>query len=587
MQPMLASVADDDISLKNFALQLDKDSLIEADFSLTHQEMHGNVSIQKFSLELARLAGVDLPVSAEVDGVLKISGPPLDPEASLDLDIKDIHIASTSKMDLEKGHAKINARLKEKRAHLSATLIQPEIGDLNIQGNLPIRIEEEPLKFHLPPDTAVDGTAKGKFDLAFINDIISGDGHQVKGQLDLRGQVTGTLEKINASGEVSLEQGYYENLNYGTLLNPVDLVIKGNSEKIIIDKLEASTPENGKVSAQGVIELLPDGNIVADISLTTKKAQIVAIDTVTGSVTSDLQFSGPLRNALLKGTIRLNQLEVFIPENLPPNVVVLDVENDYKNNQDAKQPQSEDSESKDKPVVTRLDLEIQAPGQVYVRGRGLNTELEGNFKVTGTSIKPIVDGNLKMRRGTLNVLNRQFNFSRGVVMLDGVPRQEPTLDFKADAKPVPDAKMAVLVTGEVSSPKISLWSDPELPQDEILSRILFGKSAGAITPVEALELTASVATLSGSGAGPGLLDSVRNSLGLDTLKFSNDDEQTGPGVEAGRYIADGVYLGVEQGLGEGSSNATIEVEVTPNITIESDIGSDSQSRLGINMEWDY
>jgi translocation and assembly module TamB len=83
------------------------------------------------------------------------------------------------------------------------------------------------------------------------------------------------------------------------------------------------------------------------------------------------------------------------------------------------------------------------------------------------------------------------------------------------------------------------------------------------------------------------LDSVRNSLGLDTLKFSNDDEQTGPGVEAGRYIADGVYLGVEQGLGEGSSNATIEVEVTPNITIESDIGSDSQSRLGINMEWDY
>ena len=58
-------------------------------------------------------------------------------------------------------------------------------------------------------------------------------------------------------------------------------------------------------------------------------------------------------------------------------------------------------------------------------------------------------------------------------------------------------------------------------------------------------------------------------------------------MEAGSYVADGVYVGVKQGLGENSSAAVIEYEVTPNITVESDIGADSETRLGVKMEWDY
>ena len=83
------------------------------------------------------------------------------------------------------------------------------------------------------------------------------------------------------------------------------------------------------------------------------------------------------------------------------------------------------------------------------------------------------------------------------------------------------------------------------------------------------------------------MDKVRNSLGLDTLKFSGGQGVSGPGVEVGRYVSEGVYVGVKQGLQDNSSSAVIEYEVTPNISLESDIGADAQSRLGIHMEWDY
>ena len=190
-----------------------------------------------------------------------------------------------------------------------------------------------------------------------------------------------------------------------------------------------------------------------------------------------------------------------------------------------------------------------------------------------------------MRRGTLEILSRKVKFKQGVVGFDGVPDREPDLDFKAEI-PTKNITIIVAVLGAVSNPQIKLTSNPEKPQDEILSNLLFDKSAGAMTPLEAVQLASSAAQLAGMGGqGPGFMDNIRGSLGLDTLKFSGGD--SGPGVEAGSYVADGVYVGVKQGLGENSSAAVIEYEITPNVTVESDIGADSESRLGVKMEWDY
>jgi translocation and assembly module TamB len=130
---------------------------------------------------------------------------------------------------------------------------------------------------------------------------------------------------------------------------------------------------------------------------------------------------------------------------------------------------------------------------------------------------------------------------------------------------------------------------PELPQDEVLSRLLFNKGTGALTAVEAVQLASSAAELTGMGApGGGLLDSIRQQIGLDWLKFAaTGDGNGGSAVEAGQYVADGVYVGVQQGLGEGSSRVKVEVEVTPNVSVETDVGADSEGRVGVSFGWDY
>ena len=589
-RPASLSTTGKDFALVGFELLLDQTSRVSADVSFVKGWISARARIEKASLSLMRLKGQMPPVSGMLEGTISASGSLANPEAAIDLKLADIDLGQASSAIVRKGEAIVQATLKNKVVRMSGNVRQPEVGNIEFEGQLPVDLTQAPF---LPDSTPVTARTKGRIDIGILMEPIIGDVHNLRGELDLDASLGGTLGNFSVTGNTTLNKGFYENLNFGTVLDPIELNIEADHQRIHLARFEAKTPGGGTLSASGDLYFKENREIVADFTLTSRKAQVVAIDMLNGSVSSDLTFTGPINNSLLKGTLTVDEVEAFIPENLPPNVVVLDITEDPGDG-DADQKLKKVNKAslpatkRDSPLIAgTLDLNIQVPGKVFVRGRGLDTELEGKLHITGTHHQPNIDGNLQMRRGTLNILNRQFKFSRGQVSFDGVPKQEPTLNFKADAKSTADARMAVLVTGPASRPSISFWSDPEMPQEEILARILFGKNTGSLTPPEAVELAASVATLTGAFSGPGILDKLRYSLGLDTLKFNAGDDRTGPGVEAGRYIADGVYLGIRQGIDSESSTATIEVEITPNISLEGDVGADSQGRLGINMEWDY
>jgi translocation and assembly module TamB len=148
----------------------------------------------------------------------------------------------------------------------------------------------------------------------------------------------------------------------------------------------------------------------------------------------------------------------------------------------------------------------------------------------------------------------------------------------------------VTITGTATKPAIALTSSPTLPQDEILAQLLFGKSSGALSPFEAVQLAQSMAELTGvGGGGPGVLDKLRKGLGLDRLdvEAGEGSATSAPSLSAGRYVTRGVFVGAKQGATPGSSAATVEIEVTPNIKVETDVGADSSGKAGINLEWNY
>jgi translocation and assembly module TamB len=142
-----------------------------------------------------------------------------------------------------------------------------------------------------------------------------------------------------------------------------------------------------------------------------------------------------------------------------------------------------------------------------------------------------------------------------------------------------------------------------VPQDEILSRVLFNRGVGQLSAGEGMQLAAAAATL--AGGGPGVLDKLRGSLGLDWFRLgssptgpttgtlnpraaaSSSSGAGGTALSAGKYIAPGVSVGVSQGVSPPTSKVTVEIEVMRHLTIGGEAGQSGSTGLGLNYNYDY
>jgi translocation and assembly module TamB len=233
-----------------------------------------------------------------------------------------------------------------------------------------------------------------------------------------------------------------------------------------------------------------------------------------------------------------------------------------------------------------LDITFRAPSQVYLRGHGLDVELGGDVRIGGTVSAPVAEGELRLRRGNLTVLDRRLNFERGVLRFQG-EIASPEIDLLATTRAA-STTINVTVTGTPRAPKIEFTSSPELPQDEVLARLIFNRTADKLSPFQIAQLARVLAgAVSGGQEDPvtGLFGRVSRSLGLDRLGVGTGANGT-PGIEAGGYLGQGIYLNVDPGTSTGSPRVGIEIELTPRLKLESGGGADSQG-AGITYEYEY
>ena len=105
----------------------------------------------------------------------------------------------------------------------------------------------------------------------------------------------------------------------------------------------------------------------------------------------------------------------------------------------------------------------------------------------------------------------------------------------------------------------------------------------------ALKLAQAVNALRGKSGGIlGFFDRTRKFLGVDQLAIDQSEETGGQAaISVGKYIGENVYVEMGKGLGKESGKVKVEVELTPNVSLESQVGEDSNGGIGINWKWDY
>ena len=323
--------------------------------------------------------------------------------------------------------------------------------------------------------------------------------------------------------------------------------------------------------------------MVPDLTVTSRNALVVSRPDLTASVSSDVKVTGSTVGGIgVAGPITIDRAEIAVGAEQSTSYPTLEVREINKPaasrrrrlSRSPRRPSRRRAPRRLRATPMRLALSIRAPQAVFVRGRGLDAEMSGQLEVGGTPAAPTVTGGLTLRRGDFSLLGRRLAFSRGVVTLDNVDSIDPRLDFVASTT-VQSTTINVAIGGTSRAPVIGVTSMPTLPPDEAMALLLFGKPASGLSAFELAQAAQGLAELTGHASGSGMLSRLRTGLGLDRLSVDSGSGPTSPvSLEAGRYVAPGVYVGARQGATGNSSRGVVQVEVLENVKIEGDVGAD-------------
>lgn len=190
-----------------------------------------------------------------------------------------------------------------------------------------------------------------------------------------------------------------------------------------------------------------------------QNAAVVRRTDLTATANGSIKATGSLKELQISGALVVGPAENDLPSRLPPGVVDLDVVHVNRGSGEAAPGEVKDRRSDSPPVPVQLGLKLTLNRQVYVRGRGLDSEWRGALDVQGTALEPILTGNLQIVRGRFEFLDRSFSLTQGAILFHGSSPPVPYLDFTAESK-TKDITAILKISGLASTPQIEMTSEP-------------------------------------------------------------------------------------------------------------------------------
>jgi translocation and assembly module TamB len=515
-----------------------------------------------------------------LDARATLRGPAAAPQGPYDVTIRGFSAPATRNGGVPSLDITARGQAQGARASVDARIAGGRAIALDINGFAP-----------LAPTGSYDLRARGTLDAALANAQLAGSGRRIAGRVAIDGSLRGSRTNPDIQGAATLSGGSFADPLQGVNLTNIEGRVTGRGNDIGIERLTARTKNGGTIQVTGRVHADPNRGFPADLRIAASNAELVSSDVVSMTTSLNLAVSGPLATTpRLSGRIDISTLEVRVPDRLPSTAEPL---RDARHVAPPEQTRARLTQiARQRAAAGRgrravfnafIDIAVDAPSRVFVRGRGIDAELGGQLRLSGTTNDMRANGAFELRRGRLAILTQRLDFTRGRVTFGGGDLV-PDLDLVASTQ-ASDVTATVAVTGRADQPEFTLSSSPTLPQDEVLSRLLFARAAGGLSPFQAVQLAQAVVQLSGRGGGPDAFEATRRALGVDNLDVTTGT--SGPAVGVSRAINDRVRIGVRAGAKPESSAVGVDIDLTRRIRIQTEIGADGRASTGIGAEVEY
>jgi len=402
------------------------------------------------------------------------------------------------------------------------------------------------------------------------------------GPVEVAADLTGTLADPAIRGSLASSALRLQSALTGTDVQGIAARGSFAGSRLQLTGFSGHTANGGQVTGSGQVDLSGLGagrGPGIDIRLAARNAQLLARDDMAATVTGPLRIvsdgvGGTIAGRLQLESARWNLGRASAAAELP-NVKTREVN-----------PRADVAPVRAPPAPWRFLIDAAGGSHVVVRGLGLDSEWGADLRIRGTTSAPAILGRAELVRGGYDFAGKRFDLTRGLITFDGDSPPDPRLDIAATAD-LTGLTATVTVTGTGGKPVIAFSSVPALPEEELLSRLLFGSSITQISAPEAVQIGAALAALRG-GSGMDPINKLRAAIGLDRLRIMGADAATGRGtsVAVGKYIGRRLYAEIVTD-GRGYNATQLEYRVTRWLSILATISSVGRQGVDVKVSKDY
>ena len=400
----------------------------------------------------------------------------------------------------------------------------------------------------------------------------------LSGPIAIGADISGRLVEPRIRGSIRTVGARIESAVTGMVVQNVAASGRFDGSRLLLDRIAGSTAAGGTVAGAGSVDF-SGGRPALDLKFNVVRASLLDRDDIAATVTGPLAIQSSGRGGTISGDLKLDRGRFTLGRaSAAASVPKLQVRHVGRDAEDV-------IEIADLTPWT-LDVKV-AGGDLTVRGLGIDSRWTTDLAITGNVAAPRFNGRADLVRGNYEFAGRGFRLERGIIRFRGESPPDPLLDIRAEAQ-VQGLDAAVTVRGTGLKPDIAFTSVPQLPQDELLSRILFGTSITNLAPADAVQLASAVAALQSGGGGLDPINAIRRAVGLDRLRILPADVATGQktAISAGKYLGRKLYVEVISD-GQGYSATRVEYQVTRWLSILSSISTVGRTSANVRVSKDY
>jgi translocation and assembly module TamB len=472
----------------------------------------------------------------------------------------------------------IRGTLSDRQLTLDGNLSNPRSLSVEIDTVIPVEASAEPMRLALVRNAPLSGAFRMVGEIRPVADLIFAGERTINGPLRAEGTIGGTINQPLLGGTITLTNGEWLEPRIGLRMRELSLDAALEGDTILVRKLEARDGDQGRVDGSGRIRL---GNSAEPSTFEARLTRFKLFDTdrgeaaASGRVTIERFGDG---RAQLSGRLDVQNAEFRPAQTTPAGAFpmdVIEINRPERPGRSGNSPQLIDRNQANAPSIG-LNIELAADRGIFVRGRGLNLELDLDARVTGTTSRPVLTGEAGVYRGGYTYGGRVFDFEEGGTIRLAADANEIRLNLAA-VREADDLDARIEITGTAADPRVVLTSVPPLPQDEILSRVLFGRSTAQLSGPEAIQLASGLAALAG-GDSFDVVGNLRDLVALDRLTFTYG--AAGLEVAGGKYLGRDVYLEL---INEPDVGVISQVEWRPvrGLAITSRVTPDGDARVAV------